>query len=122
MRKTLLCLALLGLFGSSGCVEPGDERLGASGELCAADKDCRQELLCIRQLCRAPEEEPLLYNCAQLCDYLDECNIEASNTCQTQCDAVTQGWSNEDFNGLGRCIFAQSCEDLRVDGDDCFDL
>jgi hypothetical protein len=120
MRHALLCLGVLWL--CAGCAEPGEARLGASGEVCQADNDCRQELLCVRQLCRAPEETPLLYDCSQLCEYLEECNIEASDVCQEQCAEATEDWSAQEFNELGRCIFAQSCQALRQGEQACQDL
>jgi hypothetical protein len=118
VRLGWLCGALV--VAAWGCVEGGEERLGADGEVCRADGDCREPLLCIRQLCRAEEDELQLYQCDQVCAWLDQCGVESREVCQGECAEDTADWSAQEFNRFGRCLFGQSCEALRAAPEGCF--
>lgn len=106
LRALALCAAL------TGCVAPENNKLGADGEACFTDTDCRDGLLCIQGLCRDDTAQEPLYTCAQSCRYLSDCGVEQYAACLDACELTTAGWDTEDFNSFGDCLFSKTCQDL----------
>jgi hypothetical protein len=121
-RRALRALALwTAALAFPSCVAPENNKLGADGEACFTDTDCRDGLLCIQGLCRDEEEEEPLYTCAQSCRYLSDCGIEQYAACLDACETTTAGWDAQDFNSFGDCLFSKTCDDLQEDqAESCF--
>lgn len=113
MRAQLGVLSLLLLLlSAAACGDTREARLGASGEACLADADCRGELICEQRLC----VDPLLgvsydADCEGVCQWIDACGLVEDN-CLSECRAETQGWTAEGADQAFACLLSLECGEL----------
>lgn len=141
-------LAALAALALAACGDTRDARLGAVGESCFQDADCRDELICEARVCAplgasgnnsssnnsASNNNPsnnnpsnnlpgdyLEQGCADLCDYFGTCGLDLDERCPRDCADELEGTTPSDFNRFLDCSFAVSCDELLQGGlERCF--
>ena len=109
-RTALLALlALLTLSLVPGCGDELAVKLGTEGELCVADNDCRDELICVRREC-APLTN-FTSSCGGVCDYIDACNISEPG-CVEDCQSESRNWTAPGKERVFQCLLDLSCGQL----------
>ncbi len=110
--------ALAGLLSLTSCAADLDDRLGAEGEACFADTDCRLELVCARALCvpigegelpcgdRCPASECVDGQCQgdePLCGD-GVCDDEERGSCPSDCSTQEELTCDQVCEVLAECV------------------
>ncbi len=138
-------LAALAALALAACGDTRAARLGAEGESCFQDADCRDELICEARACAplgaSANNSPgnnnpgnnnpgnnnptpgdyLSQGCADLCEYFGACGVDLDESCPLDCADGLEGTAQDDFNRFLDCSFAVSCDELLQGGlERCF--
>lgn len=127
LSRYSLLLLICGLFAAThtlGCRAPEEQRLGAEGEFCSRDADCRLDkgFLCENNECIDPATAAGRASCSDICArFRDECGRQEEN-CVESCAETVRGWSEQALEIFGECSIGNtepmlSCEQVREDAD-----
>lgn len=113
-------LLLLGLaLWLSGCVGDTDNKLGAEGEVCYSDLDCRGPLLCgpcADDDCPGICTALIVHPCEQAGDHLSACLGRGDEAFVRDCEAAfgTDGLPSEGAQIYGSCVLSLTCLEINA--------
>ncbi len=124
---------LLLLLSMAACGADEDARLGGEGELCFADGDCREDLICTDETCVCADGScggtgtaggttggtssngvvDRTPTCDELCDRLKEClGPNLPGNCVSDCESETRLWSDAEYNTFTSCAYGFTCDQI----------
>lgn len=127
---SFLSLMALGTLLLCSCSEELSNKQGIAGEVCFADNDCQNSLLCVENTCTssAPEDDVPEqignddFNCAAACAHINEdCGIEnpPPENCVEDCENSMRNFDSAAQVAILECIQAASCDFLETGIDSC---
>lgn len=98
--------------GLSGCGASGQDRLGADGERCLDNSECRDGLLCTSGICG---EDERVGGCTDFCAHLEACG-QSPEGCLDSCRSTTRRWTDAAYDEFMACVPTVECGAIATGG------
>ena len=136
-HRFLLSVSLLGVLALAGCGADDASRLGAEGESCFDDLDCREPLFCSSAVCTGSSSGTSngstsetsngsttstsngdtnngFIGCGAICDVLVDCldgDLDPDE-CNSGCQVSVSEWTDDEVEDFTECVFESSCPEI----------